>query len=87
VINALKRGRSVLKQVDCQAGWASESLNWQGFPANDVALVSSHPAFDLETITKSQTYNEKLPCRTVKRAVKACLLEPVNGYELLTQEM
>ncbi|MBW6513437.1 MAG: hypothetical protein K0B87_01630 [Candidatus Syntrophosphaera sp.] len=51
-------------------------------------LAKSDPGYiDLETITRAQIEANDLPCRTVKRAVEAGLLAPVNGYELLTQEM
>jgi hypothetical protein len=42
---------------------------------------------DLETLTRAQILALDLPCVTVRRAVEAGLLEPVSGYELLTQEM
>ena len=50
-------------------------------------LAKSDPAIDLSTITREQIEANDLPCRSVKRAVEAGLLVPVNGYELLTQVM
>ncbi len=42
---------------------------------------------DLEAITRAQIEANDLPCRSVKRAVEAGLLEPVPGYELLDKLM
>ncbi|MBW6513460.1 MAG: hypothetical protein K0B87_01755 [Candidatus Syntrophosphaera sp.] len=51
-------------------------------------LAKSDPGYiDLETITRAQIEANDLPCRSVKRAVEAGLLDPVNGYELLDREM
>lgn len=41
---------------------------------------------DLATLTRAQITDHDLPCRSVKRAIEAGLLEPVRGYEILTQE-
>jgi len=51
-------------------------------------LAADSPGYiDLETLTRAQIEANDLPCRTVKRAVEAGLLPPVNGYELLTAVM
>ncbi len=44
-------------------------------------------SLDLSTITRAFIYDHDLPCISVKRAVEAGLLSPVNGYELMTQEI
>jgi hypothetical protein len=56
--------------------------NNRRFSSNGVLLY-----VDLSTITREFIYENDLPCISVKRAVEAGLLTPVNGYELLTQEM
>ena len=51
-------------------------------------LAKQNPEYiDLETLTRSQIEANDLPCRTVKRAVEAGLLDPVHGYEHLTAAM
>ncbi|MBW6514276.1 MAG: hypothetical protein K0B87_05915 [Candidatus Syntrophosphaera sp.] len=47
----------------------------------------SPETIDLEFISRTYIELHDLPCRSVKRAVDAGLLAPLNGYELLTQEM
>lgn len=42
---------------------------------------------DLSTITRAFIYDNELPCITVKRAVEAGLLAPVNGYGLMNEEI
>ena len=42
---------------------------------------------DLSTITRSFVYDNELPCISVKRAVEAGIISPVNGYEQMTQEL
>jgi hypothetical protein len=42
---------------------------------------------DLSTITRAFIYDNDLPCISVKRAVEAGILSPVNGYGLLIAEM
>jgi hypothetical protein len=49
-------------------------------------LQRSAPEYiDLETLSREQIYANDLPCLSVRRAVEAGLLAPVNGYELLTR--
>jgi hypothetical protein len=51
-------------------------------------LARANPeTIDLESVTRAYIELHDLPCRSVKRAVEAGLLEPVNGYELLTRLM
>jgi len=42
-----------------------------------------HTPIDLATLTRDDIYDGSLPCITVKRAVEAGLLSPVNGTELM----
>jgi len=42
---------------------------------------------DLMTITKSAIYEQDLPCRSVKMAVEAGLLEPIPDYQRLDRDM
>ena len=42
---------------------------------------------DLRTLSRADIESNDLPCRSVKRAVEAGLLEPVPGYELLDKLM
>ena len=51
------------------------------------ALPKVETYIDLEAITRAQIDANDLPCRSVKRAVEAGLLEPVPGYELLDKLM
>jgi hypothetical protein len=51
------------------------------------ALQASDPGIDLEFLERIHIENNDLPCRSVKRAVEAGLLEPVPGYELLDKLM
>ena len=51
------------------------------------ALPKAEPYIDLEAITRAQIEANDLPCRSVKRAVEAGLLEAVPGYELLDKLM
>ena len=51
-------------------------------------LANQSPeTIDLETLSRAYIELHDLPCRSVKRAVDAGLLPPVNGYELLDREM
>ena len=47
------------------------------------ALQASDPGIDLEFLERIHIETNDLPCRSVKRAVEAGLLETVPGYELL----
>ena len=51
------------------------------------ALQASDPGIDLELLERIHIETNDLPCRSVKRAVSAGLLEPVPGYELLDKLM
>ncbi|MDD4223046.1 MAG: hypothetical protein PHD87_00470 [Candidatus Cloacimonetes bacterium] len=50
-------------------------------------LAKLYPGLDLEFVTRAQIEAGDLPCRSVKRAVEAGLLPPVNGSELLDKLM
>jgi hypothetical protein len=50
-------------------------------------LARINPQVDLQTITREQIYQQSLPCISVKSAVEAGLLPPVQGYIELTAEM
>jgi hypothetical protein len=50
-------------------------------------LPKHDPYVQLETLTRNQIETNDLPCRSVKRAVEAGLLESVPGYELLDKLM
>ena len=62
--------------------------NWyNAFMVMMYALPQAETYIDLEAITRAQIEANDLPCRSVKRAVEAGLLEPVPGYELLDKLM
>ena len=62
--------------------------NWyNAFMKMMYALQASDPGIDLEFLERIHIENNDLPCRSVKRAVEAGLLEPVPGYELLDKLM
>ena len=62
--------------------------NWYNtFMVMMYALPKVETYIDLEAITRAQIEANDLPCRSVKRAVEAGLLEPVPGYELLDKLM
>jgi hypothetical protein len=62
--------------------------NWyNAFMKMMYALQASDPGIDLEFLERIHIENNDLPCRSVKRAVEAGLLEPVPGYELLDKMM
>ena len=51
------------------------------------ALQAKDPAVDLAYLSRAQIESNNLPCRSVKLAVEAGLLEAVPGYELLDKQM
>ena len=62
--------------------------NWyNAFMKMMYALQASDPTVDLEFIERANIENLNLPCRSVKRAVEAGLLEAVPGYEVLDKLM
>ncbi|MCB5224719.1 MAG: hypothetical protein RBT36_07140 [Desulfobulbus sp.] len=48
------------------------------------AMAKANPAIDLVSLTRADIEDGALPCRSVKQAVEAGLLEPVVGWERLT---
>jgi hypothetical protein len=45
------------------------------------------PGIDLSTITRAQIYDDSLPCLNVASAVSAKLLPPIEGYQLLVNNI
>ncbi|NLM90621.1 MAG: hypothetical protein GX179_05475, partial [Candidatus Cloacimonetes bacterium] len=43
-----------------------------------------NPEIDLKTLTRQQIFADNLPCKSIKSAVEAGILPPVNGYERMT---
>ena len=50
-------------------------------------LKRTMPEVDLATLTRAEIYDQNLPCRSVKSAVEAGLLQKMKGYEELDNEI
>jgi len=50
-------------------------------------LKNAIPEINLSTITRTQIYEQDLPCQSVKRAVEAGLLPVTEGYEWYNELM
>lgn len=58
-------------------------LNWRNVFMRLMYALARQYSVDLSTLTRSEIYSDNLPCRSVKLAIEAGLLEPVTGYERL----
>lgn len=47
-------------------------------------MAKKNPEIDLKTLTRQQIFADNLPCQSIKSAVEAGILPPVNGYERMT---
>jgi hypothetical protein len=63
-------------------------LSWYNFYIRMLfALQAQDPSVNLLTLSRTQIYNDNLPCKTVRAAVEAGLLPPVPNFERFTQEI
>ncbi len=70
------------------AGGQKKLLHWRNaFLTIMFAMAKKLPSVNLLTLTRAQIFDEDLPCKTVKDAIEAGLLEPVSGYERFTAEI
>ncbi len=51
------------------------------------ALAAALPELNLSTLTREEIYQQELPCISIKRAVEAGLLEKVDNYERLDNQI
>ncbi|MDD4560729.1 MAG: hypothetical protein PHF32_08360 [Candidatus Cloacimonetes bacterium] len=62
-------------------------LSWQNVFTKLMYALQRESGTDLTTITKGAVYEQNLPCRTVKTAIEAGLLEPILDYARLNAGM
>ncbi|MDZ4183173.1 MAG: hypothetical protein U1B83_09870 [Candidatus Cloacimonadaceae bacterium] len=56
---------------------------WYNYYNKLMWALSRAQGIDLRTLTREMIELDDLPCRSVRRAVEAGLLDPVRGFELL----
>ena len=62
-------------------------LSWQNVFTKLMYALQRKSGTDLTTITKGAIYEQNMPCRTVKTAIEAGLLEPILDYGRLNAGM
>jgi len=58
-------------------------LNWRNVYMKLMFALQRLYNVDLATLTRAEIEAQELPCRSVKQAIQAGLLDPVPGYERL----
>ena len=66
-----------------QSGGRQSFYSWTNVLMKLMFALAKQYELDLKTLTREQIYDTQLPCITVKTAVEAGLIPPVNGYESL----
>jgi hypothetical protein len=62
-------------------------LSWRNIYMKLMYALKRKYNVDLTLLSKEQIYTQNLPCKSVKQAVEAGLLEPIPGYERLNAEI
>ena len=62
-------------------------LNWRNVYVKMMYAMEKRYEIDLSTITREQVASLDLPCKSVRSAIDAGLLEPIVGYQRLISEM
>jgi len=62
-------------------------LNWRNVFMKLMYAMQSNLEVDLATITREQIFGQNLPCKSVKSAIDAGLLDKIVGYQRLSAEM
>lgn len=61
-------------------------VNWYGWYAKLMHRMAKEMDVNLETLTRAEIISRDLPCRTVKAAIEAGLLEAVPNHVLFIRE-
>jgi len=76
-----------LKYYAAIASERGNPLNWRNVYMRLMYALQRLFEVDLSTITREQIVTQDLPCKSVKAAIEAGLLEEIVGYQRLDAEM
>jgi len=76
-----------LKFYAAMARKPGSRLNWQIVFTKLMNALQRTMGVDISTITKGAIYEQNLPCKSVKNAIEAGLLQPILDYQRLNSGM